>query len=235
MTRMANAGVNGSEFESNPIVMPLAAFKTKWKNYQQHCKSTVRHQSSAARNGTQKPMRLKSLCTEKLLLRQVQWNDSGFIKDYLSDDERTKYLPLERAYSETQAAAWFNGRMQHWEMHKFGSFIVIHKESCARIGYCGIEFVRNTKFVDIRYGVLQNVWGQGLAFEAALHVLRYGFDELRLSTIYGAAVPDNSPSIAILKKLGMSPDRTFNSYGDVVSPFSISKERFDRMFEQQMV
>ena len=180
-------------------------------------------------------MHLKSINTERLCLRQIQNNDFEFILKYLSDDERTKYLPLERPYNEDEAYSWFKGRMQHWERHGFGTFLLSLKNASDNIGYCGLEYVRETDFIDIRYGLLQSAWGKGYAFEAAFSILKYGFEELTLSIIYGAAVSENYPSIKLLKNLGMEPDEKFDSYGNVVDPYSIRKDIFIKKFAEQDV
>lgn len=169
---------------------------------------------------------MKSINTKNLILKQIQENDFGFIRDYLSHNETTRYLPLERPYGEDEAIEWFNARLKHWSRHLFGTFILRDTKCLNPIGYCGIEFVKDTEFVDIRYGLVQKAWGKRYAFEAAISVLTYGFNEIDLSIIYGAAVPENIPSINILKELGMRPDVDFDTYGNVVSPFSIHKDLF---------
>lgn len=165
--------------------------------------------------------------TTDLTFRIICNSDSEFVKNYLSDVETTKYLPLERPYSKNEANEWFNIRLNHWKIHKFGMFILSDNRKVEPIGYCGLEFAKDTKFVDIRYGLSPKVWGKGYAFQAALAILAYGFTALKLHKIYGAAVPKNSPSISVLAKLGMKPDATFDVYGDVVTPYSISREDFE--------
>ena len=165
--------------------------------------------------------------TTDLTFRIIRNSDSEFVKNYLSDVETTKYLPLERPYNENEAKEWINIRLTHWKIHKFGMFILSDHRQVEPIGYCGLEYVKDTELVDIRYGLITKMWGKGYAFKAALAILTYGFTALNLHTIYGAAVDENAPSISILTKLGMKPDATFDVYGDVVNPYSISRENFE--------
>ncbi|MCP4024370.1 MAG: GNAT family N-acetyltransferase [Desulfobacteraceae bacterium] len=164
--------------------------------------------------------------SKRLNFIPIKNNDFDFTKLYLSDPERTRYLPLERPYSKQEAKEWFNGKITHWEKHHFGTFLLWEKESNKRVGFCGLEFARNTHFIDIRYGLMQESWGKGYAFEAAARCIEYGFDNLRLEIIYGAAVPENYSSIHILKKVGMKPDSTIDCYGDVVDYFSITRTKY---------
>lgn len=165
--------------------------------------------------------------TSDLTFRTIRNSDSEFVENFLSNIATTKHLPLERPYSENEAKEWLNIRLNHFEMHKFGIFILSDNRQVEPIGYCGLEYAKDTNFIDIRYGLIPKMWGRGYAFQAALAVLSYGFIILKLHKIYGAAVPGNSPSISILAKLGMKPDATFDVYGDVVTPYSLNREDFE--------
>ena len=164
--------------------------------------------------------------TDELTFRVIESSDSAFVRNYLADTETTRYLPLERPYSEEESAEWLKLRLNHWEKHGFGRFILSEKNRTEPIGYCGLEHTKDTDFIDIRYGLLPKVWGKGHASRAALAVLNHGFTTLNLNKICGAAVPGNIPSVAVLEKLGLKPDATFDVYGDVVAPYSICKEDF---------
>ncbi len=158
---------------------------------------------------------MMSLQSKRLILNQIGDNDLAFIHHYLSDSQRTQYLPLGKPYPEDKANKWFKNRILHWKNNNFGTFIVYEKDSNNCIGFCGLEYVMDSQLIDIRYGLIQNSWGKGYAFEAAQFCITYGFETLKLDVIYGAAVPENTASLHILKKVGMKPDLAFNCYGNV--------------------
>ncbi len=142
--------------------------------------------------------------SNRLIFEPFSRADIAFTMTYLSDPDQTRYLPNEAPYPKALSLEWAANRITHWEKHGFGSFILRGKAQNDRIGFCGLEHVKDTSFIDIRYGLLQSVWGIGLAFEAAQACIQYGH-HLNLDIIYGAAVPGNMSSIAVLKKLGMDP------------------------------
>ncbi len=172
------------------------------------------------------------ISTNRLLLRQIKKEDQHFIQRYLADEELSKHLPLERPYTESESLKWFLGRIEHWSKNTFGTYIILNKECTQRLGYCGIEYVRDTEYVDIRYSLLKEYWGNGYAFEAALAVLKQGFNELCFRKLYGAAVPANIASVSLLKKLGMSEDTTFCVYGSEVAHYSVSSARYNEIIEE---
>ena len=56
--------------------------------------------------------------------------------------------------------------------------------------------------VEIGWHLHPDSWGNGYATEAAKAVLEYGF-ELGLPEILAIAKPDNAPSIAVMRRIGM--------------------------------
>jgi RimJ/RimL family protein N-acetyltransferase len=56
---------------------------------------------------------------------------------------------------------------------------------------------------DMGYVLGRPAWGQGYATEAAVAILRYGFDHVRLHKISATCDPDNVASARILEKIGM--------------------------------
>jgi RimJ/RimL family protein N-acetyltransferase len=68
----------------------------------------------------------------------------------------------------------------------------------------------STPEVELFYKLGRPFWGKGYAFEAAREVLRYAFEELRLTRIVTCTHAANLRSIALLHRLGMrvEPDAT---------------------------
>lgn len=164
---------------------------------------------------------MNTLESPRLLFKEIQSTDFDFLYQFHSDAKQTQYLPLEKPYPKKEVEQLLKNRIKHWKTHGFGTYILFLKTTQTPIGYCGLEYVKDTEYIDIRYGIVKEQGGKGLAAEAASHCLQWGFSELKLPIIYGAAVPENKPSVAILKKLGMTPAQDVFFYGDVVDYFSI--------------
>ena len=155
----------------------------------------------------------------RLVYRKPAPDDLDFFRVYLSDPPLTRFLPNEGPYPEAMIVAYLENRITHWEAHGFGSYLLILDSRT--VGYCGLEFVRDTPHIDLRYGLVQEVWGRGLAVEAARACLVEGFQSGLARTLYGAAMPENKASLAVLRKVGMTPCDV-DLYGDEVKHFCIS-------------
>lgn len=85
-------------------------------------------------------------------------------------------------------------------------FAVTLKDTGEYIGYCGIQYCENLKENEILYGFLQQYWGKGYGFEAAMAVLDYAINKLGYTQIAAAVNPKNPGSEKILKNIGMELD-----------------------------
>ena len=57
--------------------------------------------------------------------------------------------------------------------------------------------------VDVAFRLMRTHWGLGLATEAALASVRFGFADLDLKRIIGLVMPDNIASVRVLEKTGL--------------------------------
>ena len=170
--------------------------------------------------------RIETIESSRLKFNVINPNDIDFLYQYYSDPDLTKFLPSGEPYPKNKVVELLGNRIKHWNMHHFGTYLLSLKTSGENIGYCGLEYVKDTEFIDIRYGVTTEHWGKGFAKEASIRSIESGFNDLGLSIIYGAAVPENIASIEILKKIGMKPYEDGNFYDDVVEYYKIEKSDF---------
>lgn len=75
-------------------------------------------------------------------------------------------------------------------------------ETSEIIGAIGIRVQKFGKS-DIGYWVRKDMWGKGIATEATLGILDFGFNQLGLNKITATCSPDNLGSFRVLEKVGM--------------------------------
>lgn len=81
---------------------------------------------------------------------------------------------------------------------------IIDKDTRQLIGWCGLDHLDRTRSNPVLFYLLKaDYWGKGLATEAARAVLGYGFGELDLDRIDGAAALENIASKRVMEKIGM--------------------------------
>lgn len=169
--------------------------------------------------------------TIRLQLREFRISDAHDLYALNADPEVLRYTG-DKAFGSPAEAESFLTNYRDYDLHGFGRWAVIDRESGDFLGWCGLK--RNEEnLVDLGFRLFKSAWGQGYATEAAKACLGYGFESLKLEEIIGRASRENSASLRVLQKLGMD----FWKYGSCEGIpnavyWRISKERFRHLLEK---
>lgn len=78
--------------------------------------------------------------------------------------------------------------------------------------------------VEVGWHLHPDVWGRGYATEAATGAMQRGFDVHGLATVYAVVRPENEPSLAVARRLGMRHlGRTDRFYGMELDLFALDR------------
>ena len=113
---------------------------------------------------------------------------------------------------------------KHWEQYGFGQCSVIDKKYKQVIGMCGIY--HSDDGLELSYMFFPNSWGKGLAKEAALGSLGYGFNKLKLEKIIAITQEANKGSCNLLEKIGMHPISKFRRFDAAQLLYEITKNEY---------
>lgn len=144
--------------------------------------------------------------TTRLLLRRWRDDDRLAFWNMNAKPAVTRYLlPVpEKAVSDMYA----DGIIRHFSDHGFGLWAVELPGVCPFIGFTGLRHVPYqaafTPAIEVAWRFDPVFWGKGYATEAAQACLAFGFETLNLSEIVAVTRPDNSPSRALMTRLGMT-------------------------------
>lgn len=143
--------------------------------------------------------------TPRLLLRQLTMDDLDALAALYRDPDVRRYFP-DGTLTHDEAReelAWIID--VYYGRYGFGLWATIHKESGEFIGRCGLIpwTIDGRAEVEVAYLLARPYWGQGLATEAAQAIMRYGFDELKLSRLICMVDPENLASQRVAEKIGM--------------------------------
>lgn len=129
-----------------------------------------------------------------------------------SDPQVMRFFPQQ--YSRMEADVLLDGLFPLIAEYGFGWAAMCLKDQESPIGFAGLMPVRfEAAFapaVEIGWRLLPEHWGEGYATEAAKALLRHGFEDLKLDEIVSFAVRDNHASIAVMKRIGMTPHPAFD-------------------------
>lgn len=151
---------------------------------------------------------MKSLETERLILRPMNEEDAEFILELLNEPSFIQNIGDRHVRTIDDARLYIvNGPMASYEKNGFGLCLVVLKETGESVGMCGLIRRKGLDDVDIGYALLPKFWSKGYAVEAAQAVKTYAKDVIELKRIVAITDPANQGSIRVLQKIGLRFER----------------------------
>jgi RimJ/RimL family protein N-acetyltransferase len=149
------------------------------------------------------------LVTERLLLRRFTLDDVEALYQLVTIPEVIRYVgnsPL--ASREATREMMKANALRDYEVHGFGRFAVVWKESGAVIGFCGVKHLDEIDENELGYRYLPEFWGRGLAKESCRAVIAHARETLRLPRLISVIHPENEGSKNVVRKLGFIHETT---------------------------
>lgn len=152
--------------------------------------------------------RKEILATERLILREFDYEDVTFIIELLNSPGWLAYIGDRGVKTLADARTYLtDGPMASFEKHGFGLAMVALRETGEGIGMCGLIKRDSLPDVDIGYALLPAFTGKGYAFEIASATVDYARDQLGLRRLVAITDPKNVASIKLIKKLNMKYEK----------------------------
>ena len=161
-----------------------------------------------------------------MFLRPMNSGDAKRLFEIYSDPEAVQYWNGPDT-SQRDSEARIERTRTHWENHGYGDWALIDKKTETMIGFCGLHQIQGMDEVNLGFLIDRSFWGKGLATEAGIASLRFGFEKARLGLVVVTTAPDNLGAIEVLKKCGMSYWKEIIRNGPR-SVFRISREDWSR-------
>jgi [ribosomal protein S5]-alanine N-acetyltransferase len=148
---------------------------------------------------------MTKLFTERLWLRPHRPEDWKRIHVYGSDPDFSKY-EIWGPNTEEDTRKFVKEMIEQASTkprYKF-DFALSLKDGDLLIGGAGIRRESETSGVaNLGWAITPAFQRQGYATEAARELIRFGFEDLKLSVIYATCDTRNLPSFTVMEKLGM--------------------------------
>ena len=146
--------------------------------------------------------------TERLILRPLNEGDAGFIFELVNDPSFIQNIGDRNVRTLEDAKRYItNGPVASYARNGFGLYLVELKDTGQPIGMCGLIRRNMLNDVDIGYAYLPRYWSKGYAIEAALAMKQYAREVIGLKRMVAVVDPQNTGSIRLLEKLGMTFER----------------------------
>ena len=151
------------------------------------------------------------LTCERLRLEHVEE-----LTPFLLDPRIVRTLwPREAPPTADDIAAGTAAKVEHWDRHGFGLWLVRDRDTGALVGRGGLQYTYAAGLNDVEaaWAIAPERWGEGLATELAHAAVEVGFDALELPWIVALTLPDNTASRRVMEKSGFAYQREIEYAG----------------------
>jgi len=164
------------------------------------------------------------LTTDRLIMRPITVQDAENLYLLNLNPEVIRYT-ADPPFESIDHSRKFCATYDQYQKYKMGRFSTFLKSDGNFIGWCGLKYHENGE-VDLGYRILQDYWGNGYATESSIASLEYGFRQLSLKEIVAYAMKNNTTSIKVMQKLGMSYASDIKLEGIDGVQYVIKREQF---------
>lgn len=174
-------------------------------------------------------MQVPTIKTERLVLCGFELHDLDELSAILNKPAVMRYMPGGSPFPRERAEKTLHGIIGHWEERGYGWWAVRRRDSPHLIGWCGLTYLEELNETEVAYLFDEPHWSKGLATEAALASLQYGFDEVDLDTIVALAHVDNTASRRVMEKCGMTYVENLHLWGLELAKYTIARAQQDAL------
>jgi RimJ/RimL family protein N-acetyltransferase len=179
----------------------------------------------------QLPLRLHEhlpLRTQRLVLAPLDPSHVPALAAMLADPVVMRHFP--RVMTAAEAGQWLHRTVERYHEHGTGLLAVLREDgdSMTFLGDCGLQIraFGGRTHLELGYHFTREAWGHGYATEAARACVTLGVRHTDVEEIVALIRPENRPSQAVARRLGMHADGAVLHAGLVHDVWRAPRERF---------
>ena len=152
------------------------------------------------------------LRTDRLLMRRWRRSDLEPFAALNADPEVMRHFP--RLIDRVESDAAVDRYEEYFETNGFGLWALERLENGEFLGFTGLnampEGVPGEGDQEVGWRLARSAWHQGYATEAARAAVAAAFGPLRLPRVWSMTAVPNTPSQAVMRRIGMVEQGTFD-------------------------
>lgn len=147
--------------------------------------------------------------TNRVYLKEISKNDSHLLLDLDSDPEVMKYLTDGKpsTIAEVEEAMTRILLFIDKYQYKFGFWLAYTKDTNEFMGWFLFRPCKkhpdDLQNIELGYRLKKKFWGQGFASEVSKALLKVGFADYKVDSIFATAMKKHLGSQGVMKKVGM--------------------------------
>jgi RimJ/RimL family protein N-acetyltransferase len=167
---------------------------------------------------------MKTLRTERLVLRMFRDDDLEQYAAMVADPEVTRYLGDGSTLSRADAWRQMAMILGHWQLRGYGMWAAEEASTGRLAGRIGFFNPEGWPGFELGWTLAREFWGRGYATEGARRALEYGFTELGRERVISLIRPGNLPSVRVAVRLGERPEGSVDLLGSEALVYGLTRE-----------
>ena len=151
--------------------------------------------------------------TTRLRLRLFTHDDLQVMWVLGTDPDVIKYADTPARDMEEIRQRLEQGPLADYRKYGYGRFAVELKETGDVIGFCGIKYLPEIDLPEVGFRYMKEYWGRGIGTEAAKACVAFARDDLKIKKLVALIIAENTASIRVAEKLGMTKGPLIHIYG----------------------
>lgn len=145
------------------------------------------------------------LKTQRLGLSIWNENDLNKALSLWGNPNVTKFITASGRMSQDEIYQRLSKEIETYNTYKVQYWPVYVLDTNEFAGCCGLRpYNLDNNIYEIGIHLKEEFWGQGFAKEICTEVIRYSFDELKVSALFAGHNPNNLKSPKLLKSIGFT-------------------------------
>lgn len=162
-----------------------------------------------------------TLVTPRMLLRGWTTADIGAYTRMAAHPEMSRYT----SSPPDEAAVWrmFALQIGHWALRGYGMWIAEERATGEFLGRAGLYEEHGWPGLEVAWTIRHDRWKEGFATEGGAAALEYGFTHLHRDRVISIIHPDNTASIRVAHKLGLTVAQQTERQGQPRDIYAINR------------
>ena len=160
-----------------------------------------------------------------------------------SDPDVTRLLPSRgQPISSSKTEKSIRSLVEHWQSKGYGVWEIVENDNTDfMVGYCGLRYLEEIDETEVLYGLDRAYWDKGIATQAAIAAITYGFEHTNLQRIVGLSFPENAASRRVMEKAGLVYEKRTCVFGLDAVCYAIerradaSKADYERNYKKTVI
>jgi RimJ/RimL family protein N-acetyltransferase len=159
--------------------------------------------------------------TERLRIRALREDDLDALWQLYSDPRVARFIG---AHTREEVSAELRLQIAHHASHGWSLWALEERSTGRFAGDCGLQPLElRGPEIELSYDLHPDLWGRGVATEAARAVVGMAFGELAIDHVVAVVKPTHTASRRVLENAGLAHTGAREAYGEQLLLYEVSR------------